>query len=27
VLDLIPHALVLLSGAEAHTEVPGAPRT
>ena len=27
VLDLIPHALVLLSGADAHTEVPGAPRT
>jgi molybdopterin adenylyltransferase len=27
VLDLIPHALVLLSGADAHAEVPGAPRT
>jgi molybdenum cofactor synthesis domain-containing protein len=27
VLDLIPHALVLLSGADAHTETPGAPRT
>ena len=27
VLDLIPHALVLLSGADAHTEAPGKPRT
>ena len=27
VLDLIPHALVLLTGADAHTETPGAPRT
>jgi molybdopterin adenylyltransferase len=26
VLDLIPHALVLLTGADAHTETPGAPR-
>jgi molybdopterin adenylyltransferase len=27
VIDLIPHALLLLSGADAHTETPGAPRT
>jgi molybdenum cofactor synthesis domain-containing protein len=27
VLDLIPHALVLLSGADAHTETHGATRT
>ena len=27
VLDLIPHALVLLSGADAHHEIPGVPRT
>jgi molybdopterin adenylyltransferase len=27
VMDLIPHALMLLSGAEAHAESAGAPRT
>lgn len=27
VMDLIPHALLLLSGAEAHAEAAGAPRT
>jgi molybdenum cofactor synthesis domain-containing protein len=27
VLDLIPHALVLLSGKDAHAEAPGEPRT
>src|SRR6202000_2511738 len=27
VIDLIPHALLLLSGKDAHAEMPGEPRT